>query len=130
MTECFLKAFTDVPCEGQLVRAHLIPKQTIRKEFPKGAFKIDGVWISARRADHLEGFDPDFRTTAQMQDDYRSWVPACGGICGISGHHGMLDGYRLQIPRGWLPGDVEEYAQETGLGWYLDRTYGELEAAA
>ena len=130
MTECWLAPFSNKPCEGGLFKVHLIEKQVIRKAFPKGAFKIDGMWISARRAEYLEGFDPDFRTLKKMQDDYRCWVYGCGGWSGIQGHHGHLDGYKLTIPRAWLPPAVEEYAAETGLAGWLDHRYGPLEAAA
>lgn len=98
---CFLAKFSDRPCEGPLVRAHLIPAQTIRREVGTRA-----VW------------------------DDRVFVPACGGIVGIGGHHGQLDYTRsLRIPRAELPPDLEEFAAEFDLLWWLDRTYGELTAA-
>lgn len=82
-------------CDGDLVRCHLIPKQVIRREG-------GSVW------------------------DSRSWVWGCGGLQGNSGHHGMLDVSRtLRLPRGALPGAVEELAEELGLVWWLTRTYGE-----
>lgn len=37
----------------------------------------------------------------------------------------MLDHARtLRIPREGLPGALEEFAAEHGLGWWLDREYG------
>lgn len=90
------------PCDGQLVKAHLIAKQTIKRE----ALGAD-LW------------------------DPRCWVPICGGPTGIGGHHGMLDYSRtLRIPRDALPVAVEEFAAEHDLIWYLERTYGPLEMAA
>ena len=75
------------PCDGYLVRAHLIPKQTIRRE--------------------TQGAD--------LWDD-RVWVPVCGGPTGIGGHHGQLDYSRtLRIPRDALPAAVEEFAFEHNL---------------
>lgn len=82
-------------CEGRLVRCHLIPKQLIKGE-----------------------------TTADQWDE-RTWVWACGGIVGNSGHHGMLDtSRRLRVPRDRLPGALEEFAAETELVWWLEREYG------
>lgn len=100
MTVCFLAAFSDRPCDGRLIRAHLIPKQLLKRH----------------------GVDPW---------DERSWVPACGGLTGCSGHHGALDVARtLRVPREALPACIEELAADAGLGWWLDRTYGEKEMAA
>ncbi len=94
MPDCFLAKFApETPCEGRLVRCHLIAKQTLRKEALPGS--------------------------------YRTWVWGCGGIMGNAGHHGMLDHSRtLRVPREALPADVEEFAADHGLGWYLDREYG------
>jgi hypothetical protein len=33
---CFLAQFSSKPCDGRLIRAHLISKQTIRRECGKG----------------------------------------------------------------------------------------------
>lgn len=91
------------PCDGRLVRAHLIKQQTIRREVGP-----EHVW------------------------DDRVWIPVCGGPTGVGGHHGQLDFSRsLRIPRDALPVMVEEFAAEHGLTWWLEREYGprELEAA-
>lgn len=56
--------------------------------------------------------------------DERVWVPGCGGIVGLSAHHGQLDSYNLTIPRHMLPAGVEEFAAEHGLEYWLDRRYG------
>lgn len=97
---CFLRRFTPLPCDGRLVKAHLIPRQLLLRE------------IAVERS------------AGAVWDD-RVWVWACGGITGVSGHHGMLDASRtLRIPRAALPPDLEEFADEHGLGWWLDREYG------
>lgn len=89
-------------CTGQLVRAHLIPKQTIRRE-----------------AQDADLWDP------------RTWVLICGGATGIGGHHGRLDTSRtIRIPRDALPPEVEDFAAQYRLTWWLERTYGPLEMAA
>ena len=120
------------PCEGALVKCHLISKAQIKRTFPKGAVRIDGQWERPVEARFLpEGFEPVRRTLRELQEDERAWVWGCGGLVGISGHHGRLDTAphertRLRIPRLLLPPEVEEYAAELGLGYWLDKTYGEL----
>lgn len=90
------------PCDGQLRKCHLIPKQLIGREVGK-------------QRKHL--WDP------------RVLVDGCGGPTGIGGHHGQLDYSRtLRIPRDMLPAAVEEFAAEHGLTWWLDREYGALAA--
>lgn len=115
------------PCEGQLVRAHLIPKQVIRKAFPKGAVRDDGKWerINVAKLGREAHDNLDLRSVKEMQEDERCWVPMCGGMVGIGGHHGLFDGHRLSLDRRELPEALEEFAAETGLDWWLDRTYGE-----
>lgn len=86
------------PCDGRLVKCHLIRRQTIRREAGR-----------------------------EHEKDPRSWVWGCGGITGIGGHHGMLDwaGVRcLRVPRDRLPGNLEVFAAEVGLTWWLEREYG------
>jgi hypothetical protein len=97
------------PCDGRLVRCHLIPQQMLRREFPTRAARY-----CANRA---------------------TWVLGCGGPAGNGGHHGMLDsGMRpLYIPRSALPAAVEGFAKELDLmkegqpfQAFLEREYGEL----
>lgn len=88
------------PCDGRLRKCHLIPAQTVRRE------------VGKRYA-----WDPAV------------WVWGCGGPTGVGGHHGRLDFARtLRIPRYRLPHELEVFAEEHGLGWWLDRTYGERPA--
>lgn len=108
MTECFLACYgihesgIMPACDGRLVRVHLIPKHLLRREFPKR-------W-------------------RRYAENPRTWVWGCGGVVGNAGHHGMLDQSRtLRIPRSSIPREVEEFAAELGLTWYLDREYGLLE---
>jgi hypothetical protein len=90
------------PCDGQLVRCHLIPQQVLKRELNAG--------LSVLR-------------------DPRGWVWGCGGITGCSGHHGRADWAgvnRLHIPRDRLPVEFIEWVDELGLGWFVDRTYGSV----
>ena len=104
--ECWLAQFSANPCEGGLIRAHLLPKQLIRREIRD-------------------------REEAQMViNDPRSWVPCCGGRSGLAGHHAELDTtMSIVIPRSALPPDLEELAAEVGMMWWVDRHYGLLDAA-
>lgn len=133
---CFFAGWPGAgPCDGALIRAHLVPRQLLRREFPEGVAMFDGEWISLRelrrRVDPLGV--PLYRTRSlrELHDDERSWVPCCGGPMGPGGHHGMLDQSRkLRIARADLPVAVERFAAELGLGWWLDREYGQRAAAA
>ena len=94
------------PCDGELVRVHLIPRQTLRKEFGKTLGN-------------------------KLAEDPASFVPGCGGPTGIGGHHGMLDSSRkLRVPRELLPELFVKWCESLGLGWYIDREYGPEELAA
>ena len=99
------------PCDGRLVRCHLIPRQTLRRTDQYRRLKGN-----QERADFL--YDP------------RSWVWGCGGGVGLNGHHGMFDmNFALHVPRRCLPAGVEELAVEltihgVDLTWYLDWKYG------
>jgi hypothetical protein len=88
------------PCAGELIRAHLIPRQVLNAE--------------------LTRFD-----ALQAIHDPRSWVWACGGPMGNAGHHGMFDtGRILRVPRTAIPSRTEMFAVEIDLTWWLDREYG------
>jgi hypothetical protein len=98
--ECQLAQFSQTPCEGRLIRAHLIPRQLfLRVLLPSQAVKAI--------------YDP------------RSYVLACGGPTGVGGHHGELDHSRtLKIPRWAIPETTEALAAEYELTWWLTREYG------
>jgi hypothetical protein len=90
------------PCDGQVIRAHLIPRRLLLREL-------------------------DAATAAKAIDDPRSWVPCCGGPTGAGGHHGMLDVSRtIRIPYRCLPVGLHSLCEELGLTWWLDREYGEF----
>jgi hypothetical protein len=91
---CFLARYSNEPCEGSLIRAHLISRQTLKKE-----------------------------KLAKYIHDEATWVWACGEL-GLRGHHGAFDAYQLDLPRSAIPKRTEEFCAEHGLGWYLDRRYG------
>ena len=87
------------PCEGQLIKAHLLPRQLLRREL--GPIQADEA----------------IRNPA-------SWVPACGGPQGQSGHHGMLDTARtLRVPYEALPVPLIALAEALGLAWWVCREF-------
>lgn len=141
------------PCDGRLVRAHLIPKQRIKREYPLGVWWAPGeVYAVVRNGRNgslvrvVRSFRwerghtlPDVRpvdldvaevTVDELVWDGRCWVPVCGGPTGCGGHHGAFDGRRIMVSRVDLPGAVEDFARDCALEWSLDRDYGVLEAAA
>jgi hypothetical protein len=116
--DCFLAKFSTHPCDGQLVRCHLIPKQ-----------KLKAIWHSVHSGKpanpHL--INVDLSPWPKMQDliwDRRTWVWGCGGPMGNAGHHGMLDHSRtIQVPFEALPVETFELARHLELVWWLETEY-------
>lgn len=120
MTRCFFEG--QGRCDGVLVRAHLIPRQLLKREFPHGALLDDGRWRKATR--YEDRYDLPYRSSAELAADPRSWVPCCGGPQGNGGHHGQLDFSRtLRITGQQLPAAVTEFATQLGLMWWIEREY-------
>jgi hypothetical protein len=93
------------PCEGRLVRCHLIARQELER--------------------HPVFAGLDVIAAHNFVYDSRVWVWGCGGITGLSGHHGAFDYARsIRLPRLSLPEGLEQLAGELELEWYLDRVYG------
>lgn len=111
------------PCEGRLVRCHLIPKQLFRQHFPRGAYFHDGQWVEAGQAHARLDLPPlatlPYRTRRALQDDPRASVYGCGGMVGLGGHHGAYDGHKLRVSYSRLPPGARQYARELGLDWWL-----------
>jgi hypothetical protein len=131
MPECWFSMLPDAgPCEGRLVRCHLIPRQKLEK----GPHVRNGQRLPIAETDR-EAMDiyvdggPMVVVLSSVRRDTRSWVWGCGGPMGPGGHHGLFkpDGPR-PIERHRLPPGLEEFAEEIGLSWWLDYTYGPREA--
>lgn len=120
MIACFFDGWPNAsPCDGQLIRAHLIPRQIIAKAVKtKRLAELSQMDMTRRECDQLIG-----REVQSAYADYRSWVPCCGGLSGLGGHHGDLDACRLRIPREGLPEGLDSFAAEWGLTPWLERTY-------
>jgi hypothetical protein len=100
MPECWFKRLPDAgPCEGRLVKCHLIKRQVLVRELGK------------REGERL------------VRDD-RTWVWGCGGPMGPGGHHGQFkpDGPK-GIPLSLLPEGYTRLMAELGLWWYVERTF-------
>lgn len=96
------------PCDGRLIKAHLIPRQLLDREFPNGT-TILGTYY----------------TLEDLLDHTATWVLACGGPMGNAGHHGYLDvARRLRVPWRALPPATIGLARVLGLDWWLRREYG------
>jgi hypothetical protein len=104
MPECFFAHLGG--CEGRLVKAHLIPKQRIKRE---AFYRFKEDWGHKRLREHI--WDP------------RCWAWMCGGPTGIGGHHGQFDAKQIRLNYVELPSGVKEFAEEYGLEWSLERDY-------
>lgn len=92
-------------CEGRLIRAHLLPRDLLRRYATRHGFT--------------------FEQQRRLEWDPRGWVWACGGATGLGGHHHEFDTMRsLRVPRSKLPASTLELARELGLLWWVDREYG------
>jgi hypothetical protein len=116
---CFLAAHgvqeRPAPCDGRLVRCHLIPKRMLKE-----------VWRSVHNARWpYDVSKPKLPATLdQLIWDPRTWVLGCGGPMGNAGHHGMLDTARtLRLPRECIPTRTELFARELGLAWWMECEY-------
>jgi hypothetical protein len=117
MTECFFAGWPNAgPCDGRLIRAHLIPQQKIKR-----AVRSNHYFAESRKESAMEG---EQRAVRDWLADERGWVPCCGGPMGLSGHHGALDVSRkLRIAWEQLPPGLVEFATELDLLPWLERTY-------
>lgn len=122
-------------CDGPMDGHHLaVPKRMLKREFPKQAI-WGRPWRQTVREQEAEPlrwhpFDPrndDLNRTApricdlgDLLNDGRNGVPACRH------HHDLLENHILRLRREELPPQAEEFAQELGLGWWLDRSFGAL----
>jgi hypothetical protein len=108
---CYLARFSKKPCNGRIVKAHLIPRRHLRQQFHRlRRLGVDLPWANAQ----------------ELIDDPATWVPACGGVVGNSGHHGELDFSRtLRVPWSAIPDRTKALAALLRLDWWLEREYRE-----
>ncbi len=103
---CWLARFDEKerPCAGRTQKAHLLEKQTLKREVRSHA-----AWIRG---------EPEWPDGMNGIWDERLWIPAC------ERHHSLFDHHMIAVPRSALPASTEELAEQLGLGWYLDRRFG------
>jgi hypothetical protein len=101
---CFLASYGvfergEMPaCDGRLIRAHLIPKQLLKRE---GCDEWEPrSWVMACGGPQGNGGHHGMFDTART----------------------------IRVPRAALPGNVERLADELGLVWWLERAYGSASA--
>lgn len=82
------------PCDGELVRCHLIPRQLLKREGISPLVRGSWVWGCGGHT-------------------------GTGGHHGM-----LDSSRTLRLPRNTLPVETEELALREGLCWYLERTYG------
>jgi hypothetical protein len=99
---CWLRQFSDRPCEGPAVhKHHLILQQTIRRAYGRKT-----------------------KVPASVLWDERIWVRAC------KGHHDAVHAGRLRVPFEALPEGVLAFAAEHELTWWLQKRFGSDRVAA
>jgi hypothetical protein len=128
MPECWFSMLPDAgPCDGRLVRCHLIPRQKLEKgPYVDQYGRRRPIAETEREAlDIYVPGGPMVVVLSSVRRDVRSWVWGCGGPMGPGGHHGQFkpDGPR-PIARHRLPPALEEFAAELGLEWWVDWCYG------
>lgn len=130
LAPCWLARFTDTPCDGALVRCHVLAQQRLRQEYPEGA-----IWLEGReKAVSLKSWERDalgsapnaparveMMTLEALQADSRLWVWGCGGPMGQGGHHGEFDGYKLKVPFEKLRPETITFVEELRLMAHLER---------
>jgi hypothetical protein len=83
------------PCDGQLIRVHLIPRQLLKRNGANQWDRRSWVWCCGGPT----------------------------GIGGHHGM--LDSSRTLRVPRAAIPSATEQLALELGLMWWLDETYGE-----
>lgn len=124
-------------CAGAMDGHHLLPKQLLKREFPHGVFLKTSPGFapqadSIRLPGHVRTVErivpggvarEQTMSLAGLLNDGRIGVPV------DRRHHDMVEAKLIRIARVELPPEVEEAAAELGLGWFLDREFGDEPAS-
>lgn len=134
-TDCWLAQFSDEPCEGALVRCHLLQKQWLAQTFPEGAVWLPDARVAVSVRDlRLQGvlYDDAVRELPleRLLKHSALWEAGCGGPMGNAGHHGAFDHYKLPVPRSAVPMRTLTFIYQLGLSarWERDRRFSETVA--
>lgn len=108
-------------CDGRLDRAHLIPKQHIKRAFPHGLMRrVDGLLAPCARG---ESYVSGGMAWEPVSMDLVVWDPRCWTwMC--RRHHTDFDAHRFRITREELPAGVISFATEHFLLARIDHDYG------
>lgn len=102
---------------GGIVDAHhVVGKSTLKREFPRGAqaSSAEGPWSPTPRAGRGRLL-PAARDLDTLLMDPRN------GILVRRYHHDQVESRMRVIPAASLPAETVAFAEELGLGWYLDK---------
>jgi hypothetical protein len=95
-------------CGYGLEAHHVIPKATIRGQYSYW----NGLMPSRRKSKGLPEVLPDLEYALA---DRRNLIPLCRH------HHELVTNARLYVPSFSWPEGIWDFAEETGLTWYLDK---------
>lgn len=112
-------------CDGRMDRAHFLPKQAIKKQYPYGVMRRehDGLIAACQRGEqYISGGVPWEPVSLDLVVwDERCWTWMCRK------HHSDFDAHLFRIARTDLPACLEEYAAEHFLMSRLDHDFGRLD---
>lgn len=112
-------------CDGPLDAHHVLPKRLLKRVFPHGVYFAEGDGWRRTMPDQVGDYSIETgaaRSLGDLLNDGRNGIPVCRR------HHDLIENCAINLSRGELPHEVEEFAAELGLRWYLERTYREEEA--
>jgi hypothetical protein len=112
---------------GILDGHHVLPKQLLKREFPRGAVEVhwDGGGVGWGRDPGLPPYRPEAGVTPAPRRSLEEllWDPRVG-VPVRRWHHDQWENARLSVPRASLPAEVETFAEEVGLQWWIERSFG------
>jgi hypothetical protein len=114
--------FTQRRCErisGGVVDAHhLLPKQVLKREAPRGIVMFDGAWVWPEVMEAHVNEEGRGNYRRRKLDDLL--MDPRNGILVRRYHHDQLERRLRAIPLDKMPADALEFADELGLRWWLE----------
>jgi hypothetical protein len=132
MPECWFKGLPDAgPCEGRLVKCHLVKQQVLKREGGSSSAISSRVRsfgtaeVSPSRGYGLAGAVAvaGVPVAAAPRDDPRTWVWGCGLSRAGRSSRPVQAGRAEGIPLSLLPEGFTRLMAELGLWWYVERTF-------
>jgi hypothetical protein len=104
-------------CQGRYQLHHVIPRQTVKGQY--------SYWHGLTEQMRTERALPaTLPLLEQALLDGRNLLPICVR------HHEMVTNHRIYVTLAMLPTGCREWAEEVGVGWYIDRFIGHESNAA